>query len=124
MLWSRLRRLRDRGYRVRRQFPFRGYFLDFVCLSLRLVIEVDRYQHGEDRQADHDIVRDRILQDEGFLVLRFATGEVKRNLNGVMDHILGALEGQISTRDGREPAGSEPEPDFPTLATSSPVPPH
>jgi very-short-patch-repair endonuclease len=98
MLWSRLRRLRDRGFRVRRQFPFRGYFLDFVCLSRRLVIEVDGFQHGGDRQVEHDAVRDRILEREGFRVLRFWASDVRRNLSGVMDQIVLALEAQPSTR--------------------------
>jgi very-short-patch-repair endonuclease len=65
MLWSRLKRLRDRGYRFRRQAPFRGYYLDFVCYTRRLAVEVDGSQHGSDRQSEHDFVRDRILPDTG-----------------------------------------------------------
>jgi very-short-patch-repair endonuclease len=98
MLWSRLRRLRDRGFRIRRQFPFRGYFLDFVCLSRRLVIEVDGFQHSDDQQAEHDAVRDRILERQGFRVIRIWAGEVRRNLSGVMDQIVLALEAAPSTR--------------------------
>lgn len=100
MLWSRLRRLRDRGFRVRRQFPFRGYFLDFVCLSRRLVIEVDGFRHSDDQQVEHDAVRDRVLERQGFRVLRFWAGEVRRDLNGVVDRIVLALEAAPSTREG------------------------
>src|SRR4051812_14636217 len=92
MLWSRLRRLRDRGFHIRRQYPFRGYYLDFACLSRRLAIEVDGFQHSDDRQADHDAVRDRILERHGFRVLRVTAGEVRRNLSSVMDHIVLTLE--------------------------------
>ncbi len=46
ILWSRLKRLREQGYHFRRQAPFRGYFLDFVCYARRLVVEVDGGQHG------------------------------------------------------------------------------
>jgi len=98
MLWSRLRRLRDRGFRIRRQFPFRGYFLDFVCLSRRLVIEVDGFQHADEPQAEHDAVRDRILERQGFRVMRIWAGEVRRNLSGVMDQIVLALEAAPSNR--------------------------
>jgi very-short-patch-repair endonuclease len=98
MLWSRLKRLRERGYRFRRQLPFRGYYLDFVCLSRRMVIEVDGFQHGEDTQAEHDAIRDRILQRQGFRVLRFWAGEVRRDLGGAMDQIVRALEEAPSTR--------------------------
>lgn len=92
ILWSRLKRLRERGFAFRRQFPFRGYFLDFACLSYRLVVEVDGSQHADDLQAEHDFVRDRILERHGFRVLRFTAGEVRFNLNGVMDRIIIALE--------------------------------
>jgi very-short-patch-repair endonuclease len=124
MLWSRLRRLRDRGFRVRRQFPFRGYFLDFVCLTRRLVIEVDGWQHGEDRQADHDLVRDRILQRQGFRVMRFWASDVRRDLSGVMDQIVLALETAPDIRATRATTHAELEPDFPTLPASRAVPPH
>ncbi|RYF25757.1 MAG: DUF559 domain-containing protein [Comamonadaceae bacterium] len=40
-LWACLKRLRAEGFHFRRQAPFRGYFLDFVCHGRRLVIEVD-----------------------------------------------------------------------------------
>jgi very-short-patch-repair endonuclease len=92
MLWSRLRRLRERGFALRRQFPFRGYFLDFACLSYRFVVEVDGAQRNDELQAEHDAVRDRILQRQGFQVLRTSAGEVRRNLSGVVDHIVLTLE--------------------------------
>jgi very-short-patch-repair endonuclease len=144
MLWSRLRRLRDRGFHIRRQAPFHGYYLDFVCNTRRLVIEVDGSQHGGDVQADHDAVRDRILERRGYRVLRFWTGEIRRDLGSVVDRIVQALEMAPSVREslpslngeggrgeaevgwgsvGRS-AGSELERDSPTLAALRPVPPH
>jgi len=124
ILWSRLRRLRDRGYRFRRQFPFHGYFLDFVCLARRLVIEVDGFQHGHDRQAEHDAVRDQILRRHGFHVQRFWAGDVKRDASLVMDQILAALEAAPLAHGRDEAAWAEPEPRFPTLTASRSVPPH
>ena len=124
MLWSRLMRLRERGYRIRRQMPFRGYFLDFVCLSRRLVVEVDGWQHGEEAQAEHDFVRDKILEREGFTLIRVSAGEVRRNLGQVMDRIVLALEAQASTRGRGRSGDTELEPHFPTLAATRPVPPH
>ena len=141
MLWSRLKRLRDRGYHIRRQAPFRGYYLDFVCNTRRIAIEVDGSQHGEDVQADHDAVRDRVLARHGYRVLRFWAGEVRRDLDGVMDRIVLALEaaphtrspplngeGQTAQRSGWGSVGQSAESELdrarPTLAASPPVPPH
>jgi very-short-patch-repair endonuclease len=91
---KRLKRLRARGFHIRRQAPFRGYYLDFVCFSRRLVIEVDGGQHGEDPQISHDEVRDRVLAHEGFRVMRFWTSQVHQELDDVMDAIVLALEAQ------------------------------
>ena len=142
MLWSRLKRLRDRGFHFRRQAPFRGYYLDFVCNTRRIAIEVDGSQHGEDVQADHDAVRDRVLTRHGYRVLRFWAGEVRRDLDGVMDRIVLALEAAPHTRSpplhgeggrGEAEAGwasvgrsadSELERGLPTLAALPPIPAH
>ena len=46
-LWARLKRMRADGFHFRRQAPFRGYFLDFVRFSRKLVIELDGWRHAE-----------------------------------------------------------------------------
>ena len=91
ILWSRLKKLRADGFHIRRQVPFRCYILDFVCFDRRLVIEVDGGGHGEDLQAKHDEVRDGVLRQEGFQVLRFWNSDVRKNLDGVMYSILDSL---------------------------------
>jgi very-short-patch-repair endonuclease len=123
MLWARLKGLRERGFHFRRQAPIRGYFLDFVCFPRRLVVEVDGGQHAEDDQAEHDQVRDRILQRQGFMVLRFWASDVRRNIGWVMDRIVEALDA-APLAHGRQALNAELEPHSPTLAASRPVPPH
>jgi very-short-patch-repair endonuclease len=91
-LWARLKRLRARGFQFRRQRPFHGYYLDFVCFDRRLVIELDGVQHAEPLQADHDGIRDAILTREGFRVMRFWNSAVRSDIDGVMDAIALALE--------------------------------
>ena len=100
ILWSRLRHLRERGFHIRRQAPFKGYYLDFVCYSRRIVIEVDGSRHGDDRQAEHDGVRDAILRRYGFQVLRFWASDVRWNLGWVMDQIVLALEAAPPVKKG------------------------
>ena len=86
-LWSWLKKLRAEGFHFRRQAPFHGYYLNFVCYSRRLVVEVDGGHHSDGPQADHDFVRDKILTREGFKVLRFWNRTVKANMDGVM-HVI------------------------------------
>jgi very-short-patch-repair endonuclease len=87
-LWVRLRALRKNGYAFRRQEPFRGYFLDFACLSRRLAVEVDGRRHDSADAIRHDRRRDAVLAGEGFLTLRFRAEEVRTNLDHVMRRIL------------------------------------
>lgn len=86
-LWKRLKALRSEGLHFRRQAPFRGYYLDFVCFSRRLVIELDGGHHSDGPQEAHDAVRDTILKREGFEVLRFWNRQVRENVDGVMYNI-------------------------------------
>ena len=124
ILWSRLKGLRARGFHMRRQFPFQAYYLDFVCLSRRLVIEVDGSQHADDTQVEHDAVRDQILARKGFRVLRFWAGAVRRDVDAVMDQIVLALEAAPLARGNGPSASPELEPHFPTLTAARSVPPH
>jgi very-short-patch-repair endonuclease len=97
-LWARLKRLRERDFHFRRQRPFRGYYLDFVCFDRRLVVEVDGGQHSDPLQAEHDGVRDAILARERFRVLRFWNSAVRTDIDSVMDTIVLALEASPAVR--------------------------
>jgi very-short-patch-repair endonuclease len=98
-LWVHLRALRSEGLHFRRQAPFRGYYLDFVCFRRGLVVEVDGGGHAEEAQADHDAVRDAVLKREGFRTLRFWNGDINTNLDGVMADILRHLRPSASSVD-------------------------
>jgi len=53
-LWYVLRGRRFLGYKFRRQVPIGSYIGDFVCISNRLIIEVDGFTHGNDEQEARD----------------------------------------------------------------------
>jgi very-short-patch-repair endonuclease len=90
-LWLRLKAMRAEGYHFRRQYTFRGYYLDFVCFSRRLVIEVDGAQHGAPDQVGHDELRDHVMRRERFEVLRISHGFVLRDIDSVMLSIYDSL---------------------------------
>ena len=68
-LWTRLRGRGFEGLKFRRQAPVAGAILDFVCLEIRLAIELDGGVHRLREQRDSD--RDAHLAAAGFTVLRF-----------------------------------------------------
>jgi len=86
-LWRSLRARQLGGLRFRRQHPIGDYIVDFVCLERALVIELDGGQHSEPMQKTRDVARDRWLEEEGFMVLRFWDNEVLTNVEGVLEVI-------------------------------------
>jgi very-short-patch-repair endonuclease len=88
ILWFSLRLLKPKGLHFRRQAPMGRYYVDFVCHSAKLVIELDGSQHAEPEQVSHDAARTEFLQSRGYRVLRFWNGEVMKNRNGVVEAIL------------------------------------
>src|SRR3546814_8333920 len=75
-------------YRWRRQVPIGHYIADFASHRCRLVIELDGEQHAF--AAEQDAQHTRFIESEGYRVMRFWNGEVRRNLVGVLATILSA----------------------------------
>ncbi|MBI5612782.1 MAG: DUF559 domain-containing protein [Gammaproteobacteria bacterium] len=93
-LWRHLRLRQIKGYKFRRQHPWRSYVLDFVCLEAKLIVEVDGGQHQRSRNGDS--LRTSKLEAEGFQVLRFWNNEVLTNIEGVKAVIWNSLPDEIS----------------------------
>ncbi|RYH53291.1 MAG: endonuclease domain-containing protein [Alcaligenaceae bacterium] len=113
-LWMKLRELKPLGFHFRRQAPIRHVIVDFVSFRDSIVIEVDGGQHNIDDAARSDGVRDAFLKGEGFRVLRFWNHEVDRELDAVMDVIVGALSGPTRPAKGPATSGGRSRPPDPT----------
>jgi very-short-patch-repair endonuclease len=73
--------------RFRRQVPLRHYIVDFASHRARLVIECDGSQHSREVDAP----RTRLIEAEGYRVLRFWNDDVLTNKEGVYSVIASAL---------------------------------
>jgi very-short-patch-repair endonuclease len=63
--------------------------VDLLCDKPRLAIEVDGPQHlGDPVAYRRDRRKDRLLQENGYIILRFLAGDVAKNLDAVLDAIL------------------------------------
>ena len=87
------------GLKFRRQVPLGPYVVDFFCLSVSLVVEVDGGQHGVADGRSQDARRTRWLEAQGYRVMRFWNNEVSDNLEGVLAVIL-----EAATRDDPSPS--------------------
>ena len=70
VFWNHVRDRRLDGLKFRRQSPVAGSVCDFVCLELKLVIELDGGVHR--LKEAQDGLRDAKLRAAGFTVLRSA----------------------------------------------------
>lgn len=86
ILWKALRH-ELRAYRFRRQHPIGDYIADFVCLSRRLIVEVDGGYHYTCEQQDDDQMRTDYLNQMGFEVMRFKNEEVDFDVKAVISMI-------------------------------------
>ncbi|MGV8900086.1 MAG: endonuclease domain-containing protein [Burkholderiaceae bacterium] len=105
-LWYHLQAHRFMDIKFKRQKPLGRYIVDFVCLELRLIIEVDGGQHAE--QVEYDQCRDAWLRNQGYTVLRFWNNEVMQQLDSVLEQIRVAtsLSPGLSPASGREEQGN------------------
>lgn len=91
LLWQFLR---GNGLKehFRQQHPICGYIPDFVCLRLRLIIEIDGGYHSEGEQQEQDKIRQDYLEKEGFSFLRFTNEEVLYDTDETIGIIKDTIE--------------------------------
>ncbi|MGC8540543.1 MAG: DEAD/DEAH box helicase family protein, partial [Phycisphaerae bacterium] len=66
--------------------------VDLLCRQAGIVIEIDGPQHLNDRDAyRRDRRKDQLLQENGYLVLRFLAEDIGKQLSQVLDTILRAM---------------------------------
>jgi very-short-patch-repair endonuclease len=85
LLWQKLRNRQLLNVKFRRQFPIEPYIADFVCLELKLIIELDGSQHFD--QIAYDNKRSDFLKQREFKIFRFWNNDVFKNTEGVMESI-------------------------------------
>lgn len=97
--WERLETMAETAGRFELNaelpIPFDGWGqmeVDFLCRDVPLVIELDGGQHLENAEAyRRDRRKDALLQEHGYLVLRFLAEDVGKRLDEVLDRVLRTL---------------------------------
>ena len=120
--WRELRKL-DANFR--RQAPIGPYFADFATRHPKLAIEIDGGIHERlPEVAARDIERQRWLEGDGYIVLRFTDREVSSDVHACLERVTSHLEAaRRMIEPGSEPAnvmvtGSALTPPSPALPPS------
>ncbi len=93
-LWAILRDMED--FRFRRKSPFKTFTLDFVEHDHRLVIALLDGAPGMPQPVH--IVRDRLLSEQGYVILRLWRVEAARDLGNAV-HRIRMLLADLSIAD-------------------------
>ena len=86
LLWGYLK-TKPFGIKFRRQHPYSSYILDFYCHSLKLVIELDGMIHNQPDNKINDQIRQRQIENDGLIVMRFTNNLVENNFEEVIKEI-------------------------------------
>ena len=92
LLWSEIKN-RKLGFKFRRQHPLscscngesHFFISDFACLEKKIIIEIDGKVHNN--QQERDTVREFIINELNFKVIRFTNDTVFQNMKYVIETI-------------------------------------
>lgn len=101
LLWKKLKGKQCYGFDFHRQKPILDYIVDFYCFKLKLIIEIDGYSHNF--KAEEDKLRDKELNELGFTVLRFPEGEVRNNLDLILNSLSVFIENKLEPHTPQSP---------------------
>ena len=90
-LWEMLRG-KKLGDKFRRQHVIGDFIVDFICLQKQLVIEVDGDYHNDAKQKEADDLREQILKELGYEVIRFTNEQVLNDTEQTLTVIQEALQ--------------------------------
>jgi very-short-patch-repair endonuclease len=81
-----------KGFQFRRQRPVLDYIADFMCIELKLIIEVDGITHQWEETIKKDEIRQKALETVGYTLLRFSDEEVLNNIQSVFNYLEDWIE--------------------------------
>ncbi len=100
-LWELMRDQQLNGFKFIRQVLVEPFIVDFVCVELKFIVELDGGSNTE-RQY-YDLRRTEYLRNRGYLVVRFFNAEVLTGINRVVETLTAAIE-QRARETGLYPA--------------------
>jgi very-short-patch-repair endonuclease len=86
LVWMYLRK-KQMHARFLRQYSIDNYIIDFYCPHLKLAVEIDGDIHDVPEQKEHDILRQKYLEDFGIKFVRIKNEGLFGNPNKAFEKI-------------------------------------
>jgi very-short-patch-repair endonuclease len=100
-----------RSYSFRRQRPVLDFIVDFICIPLKLVIEVDGYSHFLDGEVLKDKIKEKALKEAGYTIIRFTDNQVLKDIHNVIAEIEKYIE-NLERMNSSKIAEVHPQPPY------------
>jgi very-short-patch-repair endonuclease len=71
----------DKKYLIQREKPMFPFYIDFAFNNEKVAVEIDGSQHLEENRKKRDEEKDKLLIENGWMVLRFSDKEIKTNID-------------------------------------------
>ena len=103
--WEEVRDRKLGGFKFRRQYLIGPYIADYVCVEMKLVVELDGVLHKD--RVDYDSRRDAFLEQEGYRVIRFRNEDLLDDMSSTLEYIRHELGAAPSPRTSPPLRGGE-----------------
>ncbi len=90
ILWKKIKN-KQLGVKFRRQYNIGYWIVDFYCHELKLIIELDGSIHYEEEVSERDKTRQQILENKGYIVIRYSNHKILDDIDSVLSNIKQAI---------------------------------
>ena len=90
-LWNDLKGRKMYGFKVRRQYGFDNYVVDFYCPELKLAVEVDGDVHYYKEKMIKDRNKDQLLKREDIKVVRIEVMDLEEDYESMIVYLEGVF---------------------------------
>ena len=90
-LWEQLK-TNKLEFKFRRQHIIDEFTIDFACISKPLLVEIDSVNDSTKEQQEAEAIRNKILEEFGYKVIRFTSEEVLENIENVLEKLAQELK--------------------------------
>jgi len=70
--------------------------MDLACPELKIAIECDGLSHNSKQQKSRDRIKEQMLAEKGWLVMRFSNQEILEETGRVLRRIVNAVSQRAS----------------------------
>lgn len=77
----------DKKYLIYREYSVFPYFIDFAFYNEKIAIEIDGAQHLQKERRERDIKKDKLLCENGWVVIHFTAKDVMNFSNVVIEKL-------------------------------------